>query len=373
MEKKKIIEAPLLNKYGTSELAKVIPIVFMVTVLSLGIVLTFLNPGFLHPPETSLEPLLTGDWTTEYQNKYESQMPIRSFARNTWGFIRYSLFQEGENGILIGSEHWLFTSEEFTVYPDREKRRERRIEYIRHVDSILADRGIDLAAAIVPAKARIYPEKLGRYRIPEEIRGRYDRFLQDVRGYNIPTPDLSAALKGAKKTGNVFLRTDTHWTPLGASAAALELSDVVNPMLNAASVSRGDYVRKETEEIKHRGDLFNFLPIGAVHNRIGPPPDTVTKTETVKKEGPAQNLFGTIQAPVVLVGTSYSAGEIWDFSGALEAELDVEVLNLSSEGEGPFIPMKDFLEELESRDDLDPAVVIWEIPERYIADPDAEI
>ena len=52
-------------------------------------------------------------------------------------------------------------------------------------------------------------------------------------------------------------------------------------------------------------------------------------------------LFGTQTIPVTLVGTSYSADERWNFTGALQTALGADVLNLATEGRGPLPPMRE--------------------------------
>ena len=68
---------------------------------------------------------------------------------------------------------------------------------------------------------------------------------------------------------------------------------------------------------------------------------------------------------MALVGTSYSAGEAWDFAGALREALGADVLQAAQEGEGPFEPMSDYLED-DAFLQTPPRLVVWEIPERYL-------
>ncbi|MFP4442045.1 MAG: alginate O-acetyltransferase AlgX-related protein [Spirochaetia bacterium] len=366
----KISEAPFPNLYGKRKWIFLIPFILMNSILLTGLILSFMNPGFRNPPDTDLRPLLQGEWTTAYQNKYEEELPIRDFARNVWGFIRFVLFREGENGIVVGAENWLYTAEEFTIYDGGKNRLEKTITYITEVRQELINLGVHLVIAPVPAKVRVYPEHLGRRGMPEELETRYRSFLAKLNESDIEVSNILSALLREKSSSQVFLRTDTHWTPAGASAAAEKISETVIPLLEQESVSRGDIIREQGDIVTYRGDLFNFLPLGAFQDTVGPAPDRIETFEYIKKNGPNQSLFGEIITPVALTGTSYSAGELWDFSGALEAALDVDVINMATEGDGPFIPMQTFIQELKSRDDLNPEVVIWEIPERYIADPE---
>jgi alginate O-acetyltransferase complex protein AlgJ len=66
----------------------------------------------------------------------------------------------------------------------------------------------------------------------------------------------------------------------------------------------------------------------------------------------------------VLVGTSYSANDVWSFNSSLKLSLQQDVLNKAEEGKGFVIPMRNYLASLDSQA-LAPKLVIWEIPIRY--------
>ena len=91
---------------------------------------------------------------------------------------------------------------------------------IRGVQRQLEERDIQLLLAIVPAKTRLYPEHTGSHRPSALQRSLYPRFHRAVRSAGIAAPDLLEPLQAAKNEAPMFLRTDTHWTPLGAELAA---------------------------------------------------------------------------------------------------------------------------------------------------------
>ena len=364
--KEKITEAPLINLRKEKKRILIIPAVVLLAVLTGGVLVSLLDPGLFDPPPARIRQILDGTWTAEYQARYEEELPIRSFARTVWGVIRYALFREGEDGVLVGAGDWLFTTEEFAYHPDASRRMAESAEYIRSVRDRLAERDIRLVVLIVPAKARVYPEKLERYEYPSYLKNRYAAFCKTIRGLDIPVPNTLSILTSSKKEGFPFLRTDTHWSPYGVDMVARGVASEVQPILESESVRRKDYTRKPDDEVVHRGDLMNFLPLGPFTDTLGPEPDRVVTRTTVKPDGSEGGLFGELTTPVVLVGTSYSAGNLWDFPGALEAALGVDILDSSTEGEGPFIPMRDFLTEIGNRTDINFKVVLWEIPERYV-------
>jgi alginate O-acetyltransferase complex protein AlgJ len=366
--KARISEAPLINLREEKRRLLLVPAVVILLVLTGGTAASLLDPGLYDPPPVRIRAVLDGSWTAEYQVRYEEELPLRSFARTVWGILRYALFREGEDGVLVGSGDWLFTTEEFAYPSDGKARMQESVEYVHTVRDRLAEGGIRLAVLIVPAKARVLPERLGRYEYPAYLESRYDDFLSAVRRLEITAPDTLTLLSHAKKDGSPFLRTDTHWSPYGADAVARGVAAEVLPILEAESVERKNYIRDTGDEVVYRGDLMNFLPLGPLADSLGPDPDRVVTRTTRKPDGSEGGLFGELTTPAVLVGTSYSAGSLWDFPGALEAAFGMDILDSSTEGEGPFVPMRDFLDEISERSDVNFEIVLWEIPERYVTD-----
>src|SRR3546814_16573348 len=79
------------------------------------------------------------------------------------------------------------------------------------------------------------------------------------------------------------------------------------------------------------------------------------------------DLFGDSATPrIALVGTSYSANPDWNFAGALKQQLGEDLTNDAHDGVGPFKPMDNYLAGPDFAQ-APPHLVIWEIPERYLA------
>ncbi len=142
-----------------------------------------------------------------------------------------------------------------------------------------------------------------------------------------------------------------------------------------AADQRTRYVTTLGDEQRHRGDLFNYLPLDPYFASLLPPTDVVRPSETVATDSTTASdpadLFGDAAAPqVTLVGSSYSANPLWNFAGALREALGEDIANLSKEGVGPFPPMIQYLIGAELKQ-VKPRLVIWEIPERaLIVKPD---
>lgn len=179
-------------------------------------------------------------------------------------------------------------------------------------------------------------------------------------------PDLMAPMEQAKAAA-VFLRTDTHWTPMGAEVAAQALAEAVSRQ----SLLNGDpqtFITEAGSTAPYKGDLTNFLPLDPLFSNLLPAPDNLQKrtTRPVEAEGEAGDaLFADTQIPVALVGTSYSANPHWNFLGALQQALRSDVANYAEDGHGPLLPMLKYLQS-DAFKNAAPQVVVWEFPERYL-------
>ena len=343
-----------------------LPGVFLLVVLGLGFGAALLTPAtFQWPREGSF---LRGEQAARYEKAFNDALPFRSAAIATWGILEYTLFHEGREGVVVGQHNWLFTSEEVAFYENAAAETTRKLAYVKKVQAELAARNIALVVGLVPDKARVYPEFVGRT-LPDYTKNRYESFRQGLTQAGISAPDLLTPLTRAKENAPVYLRTDTHWTPAGAAVAADTLAQTVKQKA-VPGLFESRYETTVTGQTAYTGDLLNFLPLGALQGRLGPPPDTLETRQTRAQSGATAGLFGAQTVPVTLIGTSYSANPRWNFAGALQRALGADVLNLATEGQGPLPPMRDYLASRELQS-APPTLVVWEIPERYLPMPEA--
>ena len=342
-----------------------LPGAFFLLTMVLGTVAAFLSPAtWRWPAEGSF---WQGEQTARYEAAFNEGLPFRDFAVDTWGVLEYLLFHEGRPGVVVGTDDWLFTHEEVTFYPNAEAETARKLAFIENVRDDLRARQIALVVALVPDKSRVYAEFVGKP-LPSYTRDRYESSRQALIEAGILAPDLLSAFERGKDEEQLYLRTDTHWTPEGAALAAETLAGIVAQEA-AAGLFESRYQTEVVGREPYRGDLLSFLPLGALQDRLGPTPDILELRQT-EAESAGGGLFGAQTVPVTLIGTSYSADERWNFTGALQEALGADVLNLATEGRGPLPPMRDYLESPELRE-TPPSLVVWEIPERYLPMPEA--
>ena len=343
-----------------------IPGFFMLVFLAGGFLLTLLNPATFRPPHNA--EVLSGEWTASYQAAFEDELPLRQTAVESWTLLTYLAFAEGRPGVLVGDGGWLFTTEEFAPNPDADTSLSVSLSEVEQVKSELDALGVELVIALVPAKARLYADNLGRYTLPAAARERYESARGHLSALGVTVPDLLTPLQEAMAESDVFLRTDTHWTPFGARVVAETLASAVG------SLDTDTFETRELGTTRHHGDLLGFIPLGSFQERFGPEPDTLRQLETVQTSERGGGLFDEVEIPVALVGTSYSAHRAWNFAGALRQALGADVLNVAEEGAGPLAPMERYLSGGRFAE-TPPELIIWEVPERYLTatqEPDAE-
>lgn len=338
---------------------------FLASLLALG---AWSLRGFTDLDVPANASLHDGKLAKAVEDHYEEEFPLKRLGTNLWAALDYSLFGEGRPGVVLGTHDWLFSDEEFNPLPRGEQTIDSNLALIRAIKARLDRHGVKLLLVIVPAKARLYPEYLGEEQPAQQQRDLYRRLHEAARHADILAPDLLAGLQQEKSNGQLFLRTDTHWTPQGAERVARDLASAVE-RTGAPSGERQRYITEPAASKAYLGDLARFLPLDPLFSALLPPPDQlhprVTRALDPPPDDAAEALFADVRIPFVLVGTSYSANPDWNFLGALRQALGSDILDFAESGRGPLPPMLDYLQS-EALADSPPQLVIWEFPERYL-------
>lgn len=311
--------------------------------------------------------ILRGEVTAQIDHLYKSDLPHRNGSVGLVGAARYLLTGEGRTGVLTGRDGWLFTSEEARAMGDDMTGEVARIVAVR--DQLKAA-GVELVIVPVPAKADIEADKANRPDLTAEMVDRYVTFRADLADVGIRSVDSRTPLAELNDREQAFFATDTHWTVDGARVVA----DAVGHDLIAAGLVANDATFKIQLEnnLNFTGDLVSFVTSDTWAPAIGLAPESVTPflsvAEASAELGTIDLFGGADSGGVVLVGTSYSANARWSFAESLKVALGSDVINFAKEGQGPARPMFAYLKSADFRD-APPAVVIWEFPVRYLADP----
>ncbi|MDD0973067.1 alginate O-acetyltransferase [Pseudomonas fontis] len=348
----------------TRSLRKLYSLLFLALLLGLGL---WSLGGLGSFQRTAQMTTLNGKLAKAAETHYDAEFPLKRIGTNLWAAMDFKLFNEGRPGVVLGREQWLFSDEEFKPVASADQHVLENLALIRGVRDTLQEHGVQLVLAIVPAKARLYPEYIGEQtptRLHDDL---FSRFHAQARQAGVFAPDLLAPLQSAKDRGQVFLRTDSHWTPMGAEVAAQQLAEAISRQ-DLLSHTPELFVTDTQPSAPYKGDLTNFLPLDPLFTHLLPAPDTLQQRTTRPAEGNTDGddaLFADKQIPVALVGTSYSANPHWNFLGALQQALRSDVVNYAEDGHGPLLPMLKYLQ-TDAFKNSAPHVLIWEFPERYL-------
>lgn len=310
--------------------------------------------------------VLDGNLAKTFEQHYDEELPIKDIGTNLWAALDYLLFNEGRTGVKIGEQGWLYSDEEFKPEVDGPKQISANLALINGIRDELAKHDVLLLMAIVPSKARLYPEFVGDNPTSPLRQNLYQQFLAEVSAADIAAPNLLSTLQAGKAKGAMFLRTDTHWTPQGADLVAQQLSTTLKRGITLDGEPQR-FITQANATKPYKGDLTRFLPLEPWFSGLMPQPDRLRQRETQAAEeaGEEAGLFGDNAMPVALVGTSYSANPAWNFAGALRQHLQRDLSNHAEDGQGPLIPMLKYLQSDDFKN-TPPQLVIWEFPERYL-------
>lgn len=332
----------------------------------LGVSLALSVPVAMRYERSSSLTLVDGKLAQDFERFMTQHHPYRNPALNSWAALDLKAFGVGKPGVILGSDGWMFTSEEFPLASTRERVLQRNLDQIRNTVETLRRKGIDTVIVPIPAKAEIYEEH-----VPDAFRGHVFH-ASEVTNYltrhRIAWVPVADHLTSAKRQGQqVFFRSETHWTPDGARASAAG----VTQWLASHGKTTWHATSFEVAPVGQRtleSDLETFVPVRPTYSGLLPPTESyqayrVTRTDASTDE---DSLFSEARNPVAVVGTSYSADDRWNFTGWLRTMLRTDLDNVSEKAKGPFVPMERFLE-MHDSGKSSAHLVIWEMPVRALA------
>jgi alginate O-acetyltransferase complex protein AlgJ len=311
----------------------------------------------------SISDMLDGEVTKDWDSLYKKQLPHRNVAVGLGGNARYSVFGTGRKGVVVGDQGWLFTNEEFKDIKDADI--VDAVKNIREVQSRLEVMGIALVVLPLPAKSDIYSAQVPKRMQSDAMARAYNSFLIALKKSEVNVVDTKSHFIAYKDAADIFLKSDTHWSPIGAELASAATKISIDNLKLSLVQNQIEIVPEQPIEIW--GDLTKFITLPNYAADIGLHPEKVPlfRTQT-KSEEVGIDVFGTeTSAPVMLVGTSYSANENWSFADYLRQSLGLDVVNVAKEGLGPGVPMLELLQS-NTLTQGKPKIIVWEFPVRYL-------
>ncbi len=297
--------------------------------------------------------------TTALERTLEGKLPARQTLIGMVNALRFRLLGGTSDQVRLGTGGWIFLKAELLPRPEASHSIRTRAAAVVRLQRQLAARGTRLLIAVSPDKTRIEAAHL-RGGLPEgfPVAG-YAQFQHLLRAAHVDTVDLATPLADAG--GDRYYRTDTHWNIRGAALAAQALSRMLSSW-NIQGSQR--FVTRPTGPLQERpGDLLRLMGLEHVPDGWRPAADHERPVETTELGADSSGLLGAGDS-VVLVGSSYCLRG--NFQGALEQALGHTVVNAAREGADYAGSLREYLAD-PAFAAAPPRVLIWEIPERFLA------
>ena len=298
---------------------------------------------------------------------------IRLCPTASQSFAYDTSYLKNFNVLVQGQDDWLFRSEaelpeQYGPSQEGLRHLERFARYLKRAA------GTELVLVFQPTKGLVHPNKL-----PENLpvkfswpyaRSNYLDALAKFRQAGLVVPDLGPLLDEPNREEAYYFKRDHHWTPYGARRTARIVADRVRQMSVFQTLSQQDFTTRRTGLIRKDGSLQDAAE--RICGQAWPSQyvdEYRTELEGGVSGGEESALFGDESLPpVTLVGTSNSKGaQDYNFAGALQEFLGVEVLNVAVAGGSYDGSMYEYLMS-DSFRESPPKIMIWEIPAYHTLD-----
>ena len=207
-------------------------------------------------PKQGVEAILKGEAAANTEQLIEKQIPLRQTIIEMWAKMRYLLFSEGNSGVLIGEDGWLFSREEFLWPVNAPDILAKNMSNMAQFNELLKENNVQLYVVLVPTKAEIYPQHSPFLSAQIQYKLRESTF-SELSSLNFNVLDSFAALSAASTEQSVFLKTDTHWSWQGADRVAQALASQFTHIQQ-----NSQFERVFSAPQRRLGDLTTFIPAG---------------------------------------------------------------------------------------------------------------
>lgn len=195
---------------------------------------------------------------------------------------------------------------------------------------------------------------------------KYVEALEQFRRMGVIAPSLDELLG---TSSDFFSKRDFHWTAEGARLTAKTVAEELIESKVIEPFTESNFETIYSGLAFNRGSVKQGIQIICQKNlRVQ---YFKTYQTTMKSSGAdldSSSLFGeSDEKNIILIGTSFSALDRFNFSGFLEQYLNTSVSNYAISGGGAIAAWQDYLKSDEFSDNP-PDVIIWEVPAYYKLD-----
>jgi alginate O-acetyltransferase complex protein AlgJ len=217
-----------------------------------------------------LDPNHLKQFFPKFEAFLNDRFAFRSELVKGASFIKYGLGVSTCNEVLIGKSDWLYYSDSSDyatlrhawLFGDDEVKAWAKALEARRV--WLEQRGIKFLLVIAPSKFSIYPEYVPEKYTQLNQSSRREQLEEALKNNTkVPVLDLHDTMVEARKKGQVYYKTDTHWNVLGGAIAASKIASAIRTSVPSVPVINVDAYRTEPHLFLN-GDLADLLGLHGV-------------------------------------------------------------------------------------------------------------
>jgi alginate O-acetyltransferase complex protein AlgJ len=266
------------------------------------------------------------------------------------------------NLVAIGKDGWLFPIWDEVRRVDL-KRIKPVVDVVAQAVEIMNKANIQVVFALTPVKSRVYQEMLpDDFKFSADPERRYAVSMDELKRTGSLVPDMFAPLQALRKsqpTAAVFFKADTHWSAIGAEAAATAMAkEMLAKLKLPPSPQPGTKLGGSTSMSQEKNDLADLLPQA---DRANYPLENYP-LRAVQPAAGGGGLLDDAPADVVVVGNSYMQPR-FGFSAMLSNQLNRPVqLVWKVHAYGPYQTLLTYFAS-DAFKRRKPAVIVWNFHE----------
>lgn len=158
-------------------------------------------------PSFTAKTVFSGEYTESLSDWIADHFPMRDLFMGVKTEVEIVSGRREINRIYIGEDNYLI--ERYEAPENTERITDTLVKFYDRVK----DTGVDVRLMLVPTAVTIYEDKLPAY-APEADQMETAKLLYEAPG--IPAVDCSEKLLAGAQEGQIYYRTDHHWTTFGA-------------------------------------------------------------------------------------------------------------------------------------------------------------
>ncbi|WP_315120122.1 DHHW family protein [uncultured Clostridium sp.] len=171
-------------------------------------------------PNFSLNKLLKGKYTSDYEKYVADQFPIRDFWIGIKSSAERAIGKKDNNGVYLGKDGYLFQMFNASSEEDFKNK-------MKKINSFSSkSKEINKYFMLVPNSIKILEDKLPKFASPEDQKF-YINKVKESLDKNMNFVDVYSPLMD-KKNEYIYYKTDHHWTTKGAYYAYEALASAMN-------------------------------------------------------------------------------------------------------------------------------------------------